>query len=727
MKKTLLAILGLFVAMTSLFVSCSENEPVYYNVSVSNTEGGKAHFVGNYLGASMLVDEGESITVVAIPDEDYLFIGWYLGNSETLLSTELTYTTVVNKDFTLVAKFGKLQDISISCSPGGKVSFKDSAEETLHLLLGEEVTVVATIDEGYEFIGWLVGNSETAVSTDAEYTFTVSENIALFAKFREVVASSQYEAIDLGLPSGVKWASFNVGATKPEEYGGYYAWGETEEKENYSWGTYKWCNGYEYSFTKYCAYDDSDIDYTTIDNKTVLDPEDDVAHVKWGGDWRMPTKAEQDELCEECDWEWTTLNGVYGYKVTGSNGNSIFLPAAGERYETDTDYKGRYGYYWSSELSVDDSRFAYILKFRDDDWAWDDDVRYCGLPVRPVGNGSVAPTVSYTVSVSSDENGVVSIDGENIQSATVAAGATVTVSATANEGYEFIGWFVGNSGMAVSADAEYTFTVSENIALFAKFREVVASYTVSVSSDENGVVSIDGENIQSAAIANGATVTVSATANEGYIFNGWFKGDIKISSELTYSFIVNDDIALIAKFFNPNGREYVDLGLPSGTLWASCNVGATAPEKYGSYYSWGETKSFSGKYSYYNYGRDISGTQYDVAHVKWGGDWRMPTYEEQDELCEECDWEWTTLNGVYGFKVTGPNGNSIFLPAAGYQDYYEGAKSRGSYGYYWSSTLSGDDVAYDLYFHGPNYFGPEFYGMGAKGCEDGCSVRPVIK
>ena len=106
----------------------------------------------------------------------------------------------------------------------------------------------------------------------------------------------QYEAIDLGLPSGIKWASFNVGARAPEEYGGYYAWGETEEKEDYAADSYKWCNGSANTITKYCTKSS----YGAVDNKTVLEPEDDVDYVIWGGDWRMPTYAELKELLNNC-------------------------------------------------------------------------------------------------------------------------------------------------------------------------------------------------------------------------------------------------------------------------------------------------------------------------------------------------------------------------------------------------------------------------------------------
>ena len=187
-------------------------------------------------------------------------------------------------------------------------------------------------------------------------------------------------AVDLGLPSGLKWASCNVGATAPEEYGGYYAWGETEEKSGYNWSTYKYCNGSSNSLTKYCTSSS----YGTVDNKTTLEPADDVATVKWGGTWRMSTRAEQDELRNNCTWTWTTLNGVNGYRVTGPNGNSIFLPAAGYRRGTGAHYQGSYGRYWSSSLYSNYSSDAYYLYFNSGSYVRINFYRYFGHTVRPV-------------------------------------------------------------------------------------------------------------------------------------------------------------------------------------------------------------------------------------------------------------------------------------------------------------------------------------------------------
>lgn len=169
-------------------------------------------------------------------------------------------------------------------------------------------------------------------------------------------STSPYEAVDLGL--SVKWATFNVGATKPEEYGGYYAWGETEEKFYCDWGTYKWCNGSYTTMTKYCT----NSGYGTIDNRTTLDPEDDVAHVKWGGSWRLPTRAELYELQDKCTWQWTTQNGVTGYKIKSKiNDNCIFLPTAGCRADKGVQYIGTSGCYWSSSLYDNESQKAFGL------------------------------------------------------------------------------------------------------------------------------------------------------------------------------------------------------------------------------------------------------------------------------------------------------------------------------------------------------------------------------
>lgn len=180
-------------------------------------------------------------------------------------------------------------------------------------------------------------------------------------------------------------------------------------------------------------------------------------------------------------------------------------------------------------------------------------------------------------------------------------------------------------------------------------------------------------------------------------------------------------------------HEAIDLGLPSGTLWASCNMGATAPEEYGDYYAWGETETKKG-YGWYNYehcdgtedtchdiGAEICGTKYDVAHVKWGGDWQLPTSDQIDELVENCQHKVTTSKGVKGTLVTGPNGNTIFLPCAGFMS---GTKLYGSgkYGLYKSGTRCGSDLRESWLLNADD---DGFVRIGIWN-STGHSVRPVI-
>ena len=187
------------------------------------------------------------------------------------------------------------------------------------------------------------------------------------------------EYVDLGL--SVKWATFNVGANKPEDYGDYFAWGETEPKTTYDWSNYKWCNGSDMTLTKY----NTNSDYGIVDNKITLELSDDAAHVNWGGSWRMPTITEQNELREHCTWTWTTQNGVNGYKVTSNkNGNSIFLPAAGYRLDSSLSDAGSNGYCWSSSIYTYGTSFAYYLYFYSSNVGRNGQYRRYGLSVRPV-------------------------------------------------------------------------------------------------------------------------------------------------------------------------------------------------------------------------------------------------------------------------------------------------------------------------------------------------------
>ena len=176
--------------------------------------------------------------------------------------------------------------------------------------------------------------------------------------------------IDLGLPSGTKWACCNVGAQKPEDYGGYFAWGETTEKSRYYWDTYIHCDG----SSSTCHDIGKDIAGTQYD----------AATANWGSPWVMPSLDQMEELKNNCTSEWTTENGVKGRRFTGPNGASIFLPAAGYRWRDDLNYAGSNGYYWSSTLYESDTYCAYELYFNSGRVGTGYDLRYYGPSVRPV-------------------------------------------------------------------------------------------------------------------------------------------------------------------------------------------------------------------------------------------------------------------------------------------------------------------------------------------------------
>lgn len=190
-----------------------------------------------------------------------------------------------------------------------------------------------------------------------------------------------HEYVDLGLPSGTLWATMNVGASTPEEYGDHFAWCETTPKEVYDWSTYQWCNGRWNKMTKYCTvstYGNNGF----VDNLTELEPDDDAATVNWGSQWCTPTKEQLDELRTKCTWTWTTSNGVKGYKVS-RNGKSLFLPAA-EGYSGSYLSSGTLGYYWSRTLGDTKSYYANYLYFYSSSVSSEAFERSSGCSVRAV-------------------------------------------------------------------------------------------------------------------------------------------------------------------------------------------------------------------------------------------------------------------------------------------------------------------------------------------------------
>ncbi|MCD7710960.1 MAG: hypothetical protein LUI04_06400 [Porphyromonadaceae bacterium] len=359
--------------------------------------------------------------------------------------------------------------------------------------------------------------------------------------------------VDIGL--SVKWATCNVGASSPSDYGDYFAWGETETKSEYT--------------------EDNSVTFGKEMEDIAGDSDYDAARVNWGGAWRIPTADEIGELMNKCQWEWTTMDGHTGYQITGPNGKSIFLPAAGWRNKTLVGLAGDNGHYWCSSPEGSGSSSAYSLGFGKQDFGKYSFSRAVGQSIRPVS-------------------------GEK---------------------------------------------------------------------------------------------------------------DSLVENEVTSGTI--------------NGHDYVDLGLSKKC--ATCNVGASSSSDYGDYFAWGETETkdeytVSNSATYNKEMEDIAGDPlYDAAQANWGGTWQLPTADEFDELIDKCQWDWTTKGGHNGYKVTGPNGNSIFLPAAGWRG--TALYNAGDGGYYWSSS------PYEIYSSNAYYlrFYYQYFRSGWADRYYGRSVRPVTE
>ena len=296
----------------------------------------------------------------------YYVRAYAINSAGTAYGNEVNFTTLQTPNYTIC--------VSTNPNNGGTVTGGGTYQQ------GQSCTVTATANTSYSFLCWTENGSQ--VSTSANYTFTVTSNRALVAKF--VCSYNSYAYVDLGLPSGLLWATCNVGADSPKDYGDYFAWGETTTKVTYNWSTYQYCNGSYNTLTKYC--DKSSYGYHGFsDNLTVLQACDDAATINWGAGWRMPTKEEWQELYQNTTNVLTTQNGVYGKLFTASNGNSLFLPAAGYRIGSSLYGAGSNGYYWSSSLytgGVPHCAWNYNVFWGGNSMRKDD--RDYGLTVRPV-------------------------------------------------------------------------------------------------------------------------------------------------------------------------------------------------------------------------------------------------------------------------------------------------------------------------------------------------------
>ena len=339
---------------------------------------------------------GDTVTFTLVPmDSSFNYQGVYIRDAN---SNEIPYTEVVHEDNTVTIQFVMPEtDVNVQASyvANYSITVVESQNGTTNVqstaTANEEVAISFVPNTGYTesptitIINVTTGEElPYSVSKVGDVTFVMPEsNVNITTIFNPI---SIGEAVDLGLPSGTLWSNMNIGATAPEEYGNYYAWGETKPKETYNWSTYQHGNSSS-TLTK----------YNSTDGKTILEPEDDAATVNLGGTWRMPTIEEIQELIDNCTWTWKALNNINGYEVRSTNGNSIFLPAAGYYDEGNLSSVGIIGLYWSSTLDTSGgSDSAFRVTIAQSDIYRLSVHRFIGQSIRPVKSPQPNTEIYYT-------------------------------------------------------------------------------------------------------------------------------------------------------------------------------------------------------------------------------------------------------------------------------------------------------------------------------------------
>ena len=646
------------------------------------------------------------------------------------------------------------------------------------------VLPTGTWEHGFTVTVYAADNTTIIDSLITTKPFTFESTNATMMAAKEVTVLPEY--VDLGL--SVKWATFNVGATSPEDYGDYFAWGETEPKEEYSWKKYKWSKGTENNITI--------TKYNSTDSKHVLEPGDDAAHVHWGGKWRMPTIEEQTELREQCIWTWTSINGIWGHLVTGPNGKSIFLPAAGNITNTDLSYANVMGYQWSSSVKpgICAHRMHFSKNIIED---YDGGSRACGASIRPVyDDRPQSQTEHLTFTVNGVSFQMIRVEGGKFMMGAMEGDKQAHANEKpAHQVTLTYDYYIGQTEVtqalwqAVMGNNPSTM-IGDNLPVNNVLWEDADAFTKRLSE-------LTGCSFHLPTEAEWEFAARGGNKSQGYLYAGsnniqevaWYGSNsgnttkpvgTKQPNELGIYDMSGNVIEWCSDWLGPYSAEpqvnpigpatgayhvycggcwylpdnvcrcthrrqttagygeaavglrvalrekvepvAVDMGL--SVKWANFNIGAFHPTHCGNYFAWGETEPKE-EYSWATYkwceGTDKTMTKYcsdsnygnngftdnkmeldlsdDAARTNWGGNWRMPTKAELDQLISECTWTESTQNGIKGYTVTSKHtGNSIFFPYSGYFNHDNSATIQGvgTIFYYWSSEGRSNRNAYDI-------------------------------
>lgn len=606
-----------------------------------------------------------------IPGQVYYFRAYYI-NQLILSYGEVKTFSFLWSNPELLAISAELDSIKEVVILKGEIKGLKSIRNNLkdyysYIYYGIEYSTTDSFESGHTHSIYPNSNDlktmgDTLVCYLNDFNYDLQYYYRVFFRLKDINCASESKSfilkwtgpqmIDLGL--SVKWASCNIGALKMRDTGELYAWGETETKNSYDLSNYKFrSEGDSYYDVKFYKYN-TDSTYGPVDNKTTLDSEDDVANIKWGDEWRMPTEEEIVELRKNCTWTKTSMSGINGYKIqsnkAGFTDNYIFLPTKTSSYWTSSLYSQPIDAYC---LSLNDSYAA----------------RSTGKCVRPV-----YPSETWSNNLTLE-----------VDLTTIAIGINEITILNAN---------------AIRDDEDVNYLVK-----------------IDWSSDDPSIASINSDGVITG-VSVGTTDIIAST----------------FGKKATCTVTVTEPL-------KENDKDYVDLGL--SVKWALCNLDASKPEEYGGYYAWGETETknyYYRGYSRYKFGDEDHLEQYnnfdnlttleledDAAHINWGGNWRMPTKEELDELVNNCTWYKVTLNGVNGFivrsEINNNFGKAIFLPAAGYFT-EDTIKDKGTDCCYWSSSLLTDGIISAKILH-RQYSGFYVRTYGYEFRYRGLSIRPV--
>ena len=596
-----------------------------------------------------------------------------------------------------------------------------------------------------------------------------------------------YKFVDLGLPSGTLWAETNIGASTPYEDGDYFAWGEIKTKSSYTESNYKYWGS----------------KYNSTDGKTSLTASDDAATAKWGAGCRIPSTAELKELKSKCSWSWkSNYNGTSGYLVTGPNGNSIFLPAAGMCDDEELEFHGTEGNYWSCQPYSEDKYYAHLLSFGRNDMDILGSDRYLGFSIRPVANKSDNDSSNDDSSQDGQDDDT-SPDGHEhklvdlgLPSGTLWAETNIGASTP----YEIGDYFAWGETKAKTIYSWDTYTYGNSRSNLTKYNSTDGKTSLDATDDTATAnwgdkycmptkedflelyknckcyyeFNYNGTRGFLVTGPNGNSIFLPATGfhlkNNFYESTNCYYWTSSLYNSISgahnfdggsgYCFPANSHTRICGYAVRPiarkkasqekpdeeptsitttiDGHKFVDLGLPSGLLWAECNMGALTPYEDGDYFAWGETKPKT-NFTWEDYKwRTVDMTNYDVtkynsndkiycleaeddaATENWGNKCSTPYWTDFLELDVHCTSVWKGN----GHLIIGPNGNSIFLPAAGYRS-DEKIYNKGTQGYYWSCNLTQKAVANGAILR------TNSEGLGSYNCytlrSKGLPIRPVVR